>query len=150
MTLKKIYIAVAALALVGLAAWSWIATAYDYREDAEEATGLVLSVYLEEGMTGLIALSKECYEHEKTKAQTCFASDVASKVWDRGVTAAMKLPTEDYFNDERIIERLLESDKGKKFTKAEAAAIIPKIAEFVDERLVVEWQRQKYKLDTAD
>ena len=150
MTLKKIYITIAALALAGLAAWSWMATAYNYKEDAEEATGLVLSVYLEEGMAGLIALSKECYEHEKTKAQTCLASDVASKVWDRGVTAAMKLPTEDYFDDERIIERLLESDKGKMFTKAEAAAIIPKIAEVVDERLVVEWQRQKYKLDTAD
>ena len=150
MNKKKIYISVAALAVAGLAAWSWMANAYDYREDAEEATGLVLSVYLEEGMAGLIALSKECYEHEKTKAQTCLASDVASKVWDRGVTAAMKLPTEDYFDDEKIIERLLESDKGKKFTKAEAAAIIPKIAEVVDERLVVEWNLQKHKLEVGE
>ena len=150
MNKKQIYIASTALALAGLVTWGWMAAAYDYREDAEEATGLVLSVYLEEGMAGLIALSQECYEHEKTKAQTCFASDVASKVWDRGVTAAMKLPTEDYFDDEQIIERLLERDKGKMFTKAEAAAYIPKIAEVVDDRLVVEWQRQKYKLDVSD
>ena len=150
MNKKKIYIGVAALAVAGLAAWGWLATTYDYREDAEEATGLVLSVYLQEGMTGLIALSKECYEHEKTKAQSCFASDVASKVWDRGVTAAMKLPTEDYFDDEQIIERLLERDKGKMFTKAEAAAYIPKIAEVVEERLVVEWNLQKHKLDAGE
>jgi len=152
MNLKKLAITTAAVTIVGIAVWllQLGALAYDYKADAEEATGTILSVYLEEGMSGLIALSKECYEHDKIKPQVCFANDVASKVWDRGVTEAMKLPTEDYFDDEQIIQRLLERDQGKMFTKADAQAYIPKIAEVVEERLVIEWNSQKYKLDKQD
>lgn len=152
MRLKKIAIATAAVTAVSLAAWIFQsgAIAYDYKADAREATGTILSVYLEEGMSGLIALSKECYEHDKIKLQVCFANDVASKVWDRGVTEAMKLPAEEYFDDEQIIQRLLERDQGKMFTKADAQAYIPKISKVVEDRLVFEWNSQKYKLDKKE
>ncbi len=68
----------------------------------------------------------------------------------KGVTAAMKLPAEEYFEDENIIQRLLARDQGKMFTKADAVACIPKIEAVVEERLVIEWNLQKHKLDTAE
>ena len=152
MQIRKKYVIALLLAFGGLIVWLAKSnmSAYDYQEDAEDAASTILSVYLEEGMSGLIALSKECYEHDKIKPQVCFANDVASKVWDKGVTAAMKLPAEEYFEDENIIQRLLARDQGKMFTKADAVACIPKIEAVVEERLVIEWNLQKHKLDTAE
>jgi hypothetical protein len=147
---RKLFLCLFAIVIASLALFLYKANdeVYDYKKDAEEATALMLSVFLEDGMSGLIALSKECYEHEKTTPQMCFVNDIASKIWDRGVTEAMKLPIEEYFNDERIVERLLIKDKEHSFTKAIAFAEIPKIEEFVKQRLVIEWGLQKHKLDS--
>jgi hypothetical protein len=106
MQIRKKYVIALLLAFGGLIVWLAKSnmSAHDYQEDAEDAASTILSVYLEEGMSGLIALSKECYEHDKIKPQVCFANDVASKVWDKGVTAAMKLPAEEYFEDEKLFK----------------------------------------------
>jgi len=150
--MKKFFLFSATIASIVLAFFLFSKNndSYDYRRDAEEATGVMLSVYLEEGLSGLMALSQECYEHEKTNAKTCFANDIASKVWDRGVTEAMKLPVEEYFNDERIVERLMIKDKERFFTESSALSYIKKIEKIVDERLVIEWDLQKHKLDDVN
>lgn len=149
MKFKFFYFLTIAASIVGLAIWllKVNASSYDYRSEAEEATGAMLSIYLEEGLLGLIAVSKECYEHEKIKPEVCFTHDVASKVWDRGVTQAMKLPTEDYFDDENIIQRLLDRDQGKTFTQSDAISFIPKITIVVEGRIPVEWNLQKHKFN---
>ncbi len=149
---RKLFIFVFAIVIAWVALFLYKANVevYDYKKDAEEATGVMLSVYLEEGLSGLIASSQECYEHEKTNPKMCFANDIASKVWDRGVTQAMKLPVEEYFNDERIVERLLMKDKEHFFTKSSALSYIPKIEKIVEERIVVEWSQQKSKIGIED
>jgi hypothetical protein len=120
---------------------------FEYKKDTEEATKNVLSLYLEDGMLGLIALSKECYENEKVSPHHCFLIDVSSSVWDRSVTAAMRLPTEEYFDDEKIIQRLFDHDKQKKFNNENISAYMDEATVIVKQRLVVEWDLQKHKLD---
>lgn len=120
---------------------------FEYKEDTEEATKNVLSLYLEDGIIGLITLSNECYENEKISPHHCFLIDVSSNVWDRLVTYAMRLPTEEYFDDEKIIQRLLDHDKQKKFDKDKVSAYMHEATVIVKQRLVVEWELQKHKLD---
>lgn len=149
MKLKKIHIVIAFLFIAGIGVWQLKSRPnnYDYRIEAEVATARMLSVYLEEGLAGLMGVSNECYENEEVPAQVCFAHDVASKFWDRSVTAAMKLPAEDYFEDEQIIKRLLERDKENKLTPTDAAAYIQEMSEVVSKRLSIEWELQKYKIE---
>lgn len=117
------------------------------KQDAEEATKNVLSLYLEDGMLGLITLSKECYEHDDISKHHCLLIDIASGFWDKSVTNAMRLPAEEYFYDEAIVKRVLEHDKSKRFTSENIDAYMNEASEIVKQRLVIEWGLQKHKLD---
>jgi hypothetical protein len=122
-------------------------TEYVYKQDAVEATRNVMSIYLEDGMLGLIGNSKECYESIDITANICFINDVASKVLDRAITTAMKIPTEDYFNDDNIVDRLLKRDNEHQFSRENVIEYIDRISEVVEGRLDAEWDLQKYKLN---
>ncbi len=120
------------------------------KQDAEEATKNVLSLYLEDGMLGLITLSKECYENDDISKHHCLLIDIASGFWDKSVTNAMRLPAEEYFDDEAIIKRVLEHDKSKRFTSENIQTYIGDASEIVKERLVIEWDLQKHKLNSDE
>jgi hypothetical protein len=60
----------------------------------------------------------------------------------------MRLPTEEYFDDEKIIQRLLDHDKQKKFDKDKVSAYMDEATVIVKQRLIVEWDLQKHKLDS--
>lgn len=117
------------------------------KKEAERATAIVMGVYLEDGMLGLIGLSKECFEDMDTLTASCVALDVAAGVLDRAVTNAMKLPNEDYFLENNVIQRAVELDNAKKFTNESAAAYCEALTAVVLTRLDVEWDKQKHKLD---
>lgn len=150
MNIKKKYLyALIAVIASGFLYFSYSPNVKEFadKQDAEEATKNVLSLYLEDGMLGLITLSKECYEHDDISKHHCFLIDIASSLWDKSVTNAMRLPTEEYFDDEAIIKRVLENDKQKKFTKDNVYAYMQEATIFVKHRLVIEWGLQKHKLE---
>ena len=151
-TKKKYLYALIAVIASGFLYFSYSPNVKEFadKQDAEEATKNVLSLYLEDGMLGLITLSKECYEHNDISKHHCLLIDIASGFWDKSVTTAMRLPAEEYFDDEAIIKRVLEHDKSRRFTSENIRTYIDDASEIVKERLVIEWELQKHKLNSDD
>lgn len=147
---KKVKFALASATMVTvLAVYAYVIKLQEDEADltAAQATAAVMEVYLEDGMLGLIGLSKECYANEAMLAADCLALDVAAGVLDIEATRAMKIPSEQYFYDDSVVERAIEFDKGKTLTREDAVAYSKKIKALVLDKIDDEWDKQKHKLD---
>lgn len=153
MLLNKRYLVIAiAISIAGFTYFSLkpIEKKFTFEQETREAAANVMSLYLEEGILGLIALSKECYEHDKISAETCFINDVTSKALDVTITNAMKVPAEEYFFDDSVVQRLLKHDKKNYFTKENTSVYISQITKVAEDQLVIEWNLQKHKLESNE
>lgn len=150
--MRKFLFAVIVVFLSGFLYFSYMFSVEDFndKKDAEDAARNVLSIYLKDGMVGLITLSQECYENDEISKHHCLLIDVASGLWDKMVASAMRFPLEEYFDDEVVIKRIIENDGSKRFTFENIRTYMNVASEIAKERLVIEMDLQKHKLEDGN
>jgi hypothetical protein len=68
-------------------------------ENANRAAKLAVDTYTENGMSGLIGKSQECFKLLAKRGLECVAIDLASRHIDNLAVSQMKFPATDYFTN---------------------------------------------------
>jgi hypothetical protein len=116
------------------------------KTDAKESVSIVLDEYFENGVMGMIALSKDCHENAATSKINCIGIDVAAHLWDFNVTNSLKVPNEEYFSvsNNRIRAETYARIKNLNLVLDD---YIQLLAEESYAQIPAEWEKQKHKLD---
>lgn len=134
------------LMLLGCGKEKSSAIVLDSKMDAKESVSIVLSEYFENGVMGLIALSKECHEKLELTKASCIGIDIAAHLWDFNVTNALKVPAEEYFSVENNNLRA-EKYVHEKGLNLKLNEYIQELVDEVYKQIPSEWEKQKHKLD---
>ena len=113
---------------------------------SKEAVSIVLAEYFKNGISGLIGISKECYESMDLNNTGCVAIDVAAHVWDFNMANFLKFPKEEYFSVDNI------NSRAEDYFRSKGVKVVLKdyMEDLMREsyaRIPIEWENQKHNFE---
>ncbi len=120
-------------------ATSYARTAKEMQKEMNDAVSTVLKIYKNEGMSGLINFTSQCYNQTKNNEFVCVYIDLASRYLDQMMVEQNKLPPTEFFGDELFGPRIFGVFVNKNMDEAKSneylRAATPTINKLVDKKL---------------